>query len=532
MIKKNIYKWHRIISIVIAIPVVLWAASGFMHPIMSSFRPKIATQFLIPKAIDSSYEKITLEKALTNNNIDSFKNVRLIHIDTNWFYQVQLIGKDELVYLSVKNGKLLKKGDWIYAQYLARYFLEGEPKKDSSKQVTRATTPIVETSVADCCDAATVCVLKPKKGAIVTDVQKLTSFDDEYKNINRVLPVYKVSFKREDGIRVYVETSQDRFAFAVDNKRALFSRIFVVIHTWEWLSFLGVGRIYIELLFVGLAFITSIMGLYIFFTTQSKNVKGNELVAARRKHRYTSAFISLFTLMFSFSGFYQATTKFEKDTRDQFFDKAVYQTASTHFNIDSITKYANKSVTNISMVTIDSNQYYQVSTKEEFGSKGSDRKPKDLMKEMKAPKPQITYINTSNYAILKDGDQKYAHYLTNLFSGNSDKDVIVDSIITKFEGEYGFVNKRLPVWKVAYAKNYNERFYVETTSGKLSVRIDDHDYNAAMIFNFLHKHHFMDFAGKEWRDFSTMFWALAQIMLVLVGFILYFKSRKKKISKT
>jgi hypothetical protein len=527
MIKKNIYKWHRIISIVIAIPVVLWAASGFMHPIMSSFRPKVATQFLSAKAIDSSYKKITLEKALSINKIDSFKNVRLIHIDTNWFYQVQLIGKDELVYLSVKNGKLLKKGDWIYAQYLARYFLEGEAK-DSSKQDATANVPIVETPVADCCDAATVCVLKPKKGTKVKDVHKLTSFDDEYKNINRVLPVYKVEFKREDGIRVYVETSQDRFAFAVDNKRAIFSRIFVIIHTWEWLSFLGVGRIYIELLLVGLAFITSIMGLYIFFTTKSKNVKGNELIAARRKHRYTSASISLFTLMFSFSGFYQATTKFEKDTRDQFFDKAVYQTTHTHLNIDSVRLFVKKPITNISFVTMDSIQYYQVSTKKDFMFKGGDKKPKDLMKEMKVPKPQISYINTSNFELLKDGDQKYAHYLANTFSGNSEKEVIADSLIVKFEGEYGFVNKRLPVWKVAYAKNLNERYYVETTSGKLSVSVNDHDYNAAMIFNFLHKHHFMDFAGKQWRDFSTMFWAMAQIMLVVVGFMLYFKSRKKK----
>ena len=528
MIKKNIYKWHRIISIMISIPVVLWAASGFMHPIMSSFRPKVATQFLSAKAIDSSYEKITLENALSINKIDSFKNVRLIHIDTNWFYQVQLIGKDELVYLSVKNGKLLKKGDWIYAQFLARYFLEGEAKKDSLKQGAAATAPNVEAPVADCCDAATECVLKPKKGAKVTDVHKLTSFDDEYKNINRVLPVYKVEFKREDGIRVYVETSQDRFAFAVDNKRALFSRIFVVIHTWEWLSFLGVGRIYFELLLVGLAFITSIMGLYIFFTTKSKNVKGNELVAARRKHRYTSASISLFTLMFSFSGFYQATTKFDKDTRDQFFDKATYQTANTHLNIDSIKWVVKKPITNISLVTMGSNQYYQVSIQKDFGSKAVDKKPKDLMKEMKVPKHQIVYLNASNYELLKDGDQKYAHYLANTFSGNSDNDVISDSVISKFEGEYGFVNKRLPVWKVAYAKNQNERFYIETTSGKLSVRVDDHDYNAAMIFNFLHKHHFMDFAGKEWRDFSTMFWAMAQIMLVVVGFMLYFKSRKKR----
>ena len=150
------------------------------------------------------------------------------------------------------------------------------------------------------------------------------------------------------------------------------------------------------------------------------------------------------------------------------------------------------------------------------------------MKEMKVPRPQIAYVNTSNYTLLKDGDQKYAHYLANTFSGNSDKDVISDSVITKFEGEYGFVNKRLPVWKVAYAKNNNERYYVETTSGKLSVKVDDTDIFEGLSFSFLHKHHFMDFAGKEWRDFSTMFWAMAQIMVVVVGFTLYFKSRKKK----
>jgi hypothetical protein len=528
MIRKNIYKWHRIISIVIAIPVILWAASGFMHPIMSSFRPKVATQFLSSRAIDSSYKKITLQEALSINKIDSFSNVRLIHIDTNWFYQIKLVDKNELMYLSVRNGKLLKKGDWIYAQYLARYFLEGEAKKDSSKNKGVASSEVIESSVADCCDAATACVLKPKSGAIITNVNLITSFNDEYKDINRVLPVYKVDFKREDGIRVYVETAQDRFAFAVDNKRALFSKFFVLIHTWEWLNFLGDGRIYVELLFVGLAFLTSIMGLYIFFTTKSKNVKGNELIKARRNHRFTSASISLFTLMFSFSGFYHALTKFEVDTRDQFFDSKVYNKIDAKLNIDSISSVINKPITNISLVTIDSIQYYQVTVKKEYGSKSGEKNPKDMMKEMKVPKPIILYLNASSLEILKDGDQKYAHYLANSFSGNSMNNIVGDSVITKFEGEYGFVNKRLPVWKVAYSKNNNERFYVETTSGKLSVRIDDVDIIEGLSFSFLHKHHFMDFAGKFWRDFSTMFWAMAQIMLVVVGFILYFKSKKSK----
>jgi len=34
--RKNIYKWHRTLSLIIALPVVRWAASGFMHPIMTN----------------------------------------------------------------------------------------------------------------------------------------------------------------------------------------------------------------------------------------------------------------------------------------------------------------------------------------------------------------------------------------------------------------------------------------------------------------------------------------------------------------
>jgi hypothetical protein len=40
--KKKIYQWHRTTSLIIAIPVILWAASGFMHPIMTTIRPKVA----------------------------------------------------------------------------------------------------------------------------------------------------------------------------------------------------------------------------------------------------------------------------------------------------------------------------------------------------------------------------------------------------------------------------------------------------------------------------------------------------------
>ena len=189
--RKNIYKWHRTISLIIAIPVVLWAASGFMHPIMSTIRPKVATQFLQPDVIDSSKIKLTLQEVLQKNNIVQFHNFRLIHIDTSCFYQVQTTAEAIPVYFSTKTGRKLFNGDRLYAQYLAKQFLEGQPNAAPKKvlyaalstkviaenSVEEETAPVETVASHDCCDAATNCVLNNEKGSKVTAVTLVTNFD-------------------------------------------------------------------------------------------------------------------------------------------------------------------------------------------------------------------------------------------------------------------------------------------------------------------------------------------------------------------
>ncbi len=524
--RKNIYKWHRSMSLIIAVPVVLWAASGFMHPIMTNIRPKVATQWVAPAVIDSNKIKIPLQTALQQNGIDSFQSVRIIHIDTNFFYQVKLIDQS-LQYYSTANGKLLPKGDWLYAHYLARLFLEGQPK-DSGKKSAAAEPANTAVATGDCCTDAAACVLKSPAGAKFSDAQLLTSFDAEYKNINRVLPVYKIQFERADKIRVYVETEQDRFCLAVDKNRAWFSKFFSLVHNMEWLDVLGRGRVFVEMALNALAFITTLMGIYIFFISKSKKVAGNPAVKARRNHRYTAIVFSLFTLLFTFSGCYHAFTKLKTDTRHQYFVQQHYAATDIHFDFGVLQAVAKKQVYNIGLITMDTAAYWQVYVKDANKKSMPEAKSKDLMKSMTAPAPELVYINAAHHTVLPDGEKKYAGYLATLFSHNNPADIKSETVITKFEGEYGFVNKRLPVWKISYAINNNERYYVETGSGKLGVRIDDTDLWEANSFNYFHKHHFMDFAGKSWRDFSTMFWAASQIAMVVIGFILYLRNKRRK----
>src|ERR1700744_3340749 len=114
IMKKKLYRLHRQLSIIIAIPVLLWAGSGFMHPLMTNIRPAIATQGWPAAAVDAERLRVSLTAALRQHHIDSFSSVRLVHIDTNWFYQVVLPGHgpmvapavqpDVPVYLSCTNG--------------------------------------------------------------------------------------------------------------------------------------------------------------------------------------------------------------------------------------------------------------------------------------------------------------------------------------------------------------------------------------------------------------------------------------------
>ncbi|HEY4148837.1 MAG TPA: hypothetical protein VGM41_07910 [Chitinophagaceae bacterium] len=530
--KKYIYKWHRTFSLIIALPVLLWASSGFLHPIMTNIRPKIATQWLPPLPVDTAKIKIPLEQALQKNHIDRFANTRIITIGGQPFYQVRLPNQPQLVYISTQNGRRLTNGDELYARHLARQFLEGV-------QDQPAVLPAGNDWMTDCCKNATVAVLDEAKGAKVSSVELVQDFDNEYNYINRLLPVYKVSFARADGIRVYVETGQDRFAFAMDNKREVFDRLFTFFHTLGWLDALGRFKHVVELLVMSMAFLTTLMGIYIFFSTKTKKPHGNEVLKARRNHRWVSIVVALFTLMFTFSGGFHAFSKLAPDDTGRYFVQPVFLATDIHLDMERLQQAIGpaRRITNISLVRWNNTRYWQVfndpaaSGNQPAGDKPPTHQPPvttDLMKSQSAAAPTTIYVDAEDYHILEQGEEQYAQYLATVFSKHPATGIIKTELVTKFTDEYGFVNKRLPVWKLSYALNNNERYYVETSTGRLATRINDKALVEGYSFALLHKHEFMAWAGKPVKDFSTMFWAGAQVAMITVGLILYSRSRRRK----
>ena len=517
---KKIYKLHRSLSIIIAFPVLLWAASGFMHPLMTNIRPAIATQGWPVLPVDPSRLRVSLPSALHRHHLDSFSAVRLVHIDTNWFYQVLPVRGADPVYLSCTNGNVLPAGDWLYAQYLARYFLEGDVSRGGGAGGVR-TAASVDASAPDCCGDATECVLNSGHGTKVANVSSVKAYDKEYKSINRLLPVYRVSFDRADGIRIYVETTQDRFSFAMDNRRAVFDELFRIFHTWGWLDVLGRWKDVVVFLVAGLAFCTVLLGVYLFFTTRPARAMGNPRVRVRRLHRLTAISAALFTLFWSFSGAWQALSKVTGPEERVLGVQQRFSADEAAVDLSRLSVAVGGPIGNFGLVKIDGKDYWRVS----LVSPSRVGVVKDLMKDGRSAGPKVVYVSAWDYAVVPDGDRRYAVVLADMISGSAAPPSAVTPV-TAFDDEYNFTDKRLPVWRVCYPGAGHPRWYVETSSGQLAAHMDNAIYAEGYSFSVFHKHHFMDWGGKAVHDVSTMFWAVIQVLMVVVGLILYFRFRK------
>jgi hypothetical protein len=97
-------------------------------------------------------------------------------------------------------------------------------------------------------------------------------------------------------------------------------------------------------------------------------------------------------------------------------------------------------------------------------------------------------------------------------------------LVTRFAGEYGFVNKRLPVVKLTYAGAGHPALYVEPATGRLAALVRDGDRREGLSFAVLHKFFLMDWAGKNVRDAVAIFSALGVLVVTLYGLALSLKT--------
>lgn len=458
-IKKTIYTYHRQISLLIMIPVLLWVISGLMHPIMANwFRPTIAKTFIDPKPIDKSLITIDLQKAAQTLNSPTFNNVNFVQFRKQVFYQFHL-GNDSLVYVNASTGNSQSNTDHIYAESLARYFLQD----DSSE---------------------------------VSSIEEITTFNTEYREINRLLPVWKINFNNSAKMDVYVHTASSRLGTYNDTYRKWHIRIFNWFHNWGFIPGPEIVRVILVGITSALIFLIAVLGLSIYGFNWNKFKKSNATTVQlkkRKMHRRTGIIFSVFMLTFSFSGSYHVWMKLTPDDRSDFFDSA--SIAVSDIQKPEILN-TRKNLVNFSMHRINNQPYIRTVSK--FDNRTA-----------------VKYINAMTEEVLEQGDSIYSNQLAVRFSGLEKTKAITP--IYKFKGEYGFVNKRLPVQKVDLVSDNNTSIYIEVKTGKLAARVNDTDRAEGYSFAILHKFHFLDGLGKSNRDLFAAFGALTLLITAYFG---------------
>ena len=506
-LRKKIYRWHRVTSLIVALPIILWTVSGFLHPVMNSFKPDVRNHFLPITSIDTSKIHIPLQQALHRGGITEFHNFRIIKLDNNYFYQVQQLNVDTLTYISCNDGKLLPRGDQLYASDLAQRYLAEPVTKEKQRTMGHQ-------MAADIGHAAML-FYEPKfyNKTTITAVELIKEFNSEYKKSNVLLPVYRVSFNRSDNIRLYIETSTDRLATSVDAKKAWFINFFAITHTWSFLNGIGPTKNVVLGLFALLCFITSLLGFYVYNIMSKKKATS----PGKSWHRILGNVFVATTALYGISGAWHAFHKLsEKAENEIIADRSVFSTNEVNLSLTELfnTVSTNEKLSNVSIVKMNGENYWQL-----FISNGKEKQKK--------------YINTKTLQELPGGDVKYGCYLACRFSNKPTHSITHNKYLNQFTNQYSMMNKRLPVIEVGF--NEEENYYVETATGHLAAVTNSYDKAERFSFSNFHMHHYWeDLFGKKGKTLQKtvlIFTTLGLLMLAITGCWMYWTKKKKSQSR-
>lgn len=481
MNRKNLYKWHRILGITALIPVICWTISGLSHPLMSNWlRPVIPQEIYKPKTPDKIKPALSIQQVMDMQYLREIRNFNIVQFDKGTFYQV--LNKDSAyAYYSASDGSFSPNGDKVYAEYLARYFT-----KDTLSGVKQMSLQ--------------------------------TSFDSHYQPVNRLLPVWKISFNRADGMDVYVETAQGRLATFNNNTRKGLLVFFEQLHTWQFLAAAGGEqlRIIVLMAIVSVMFLSFLSGLTVYglFWKRFKDISRKQISTGNtdrrfihRYHRQLGLVMSVFMLAFTGSGafhLYITLHNFNNDQKD--FQQIINRDDLKISNLNL--PIADSTIARTGLAQFNGQTYYQLVTN----------------------KKQVLYINTVDGQELPDGDAIYARFLAAYYKSATrtkrpEKVHARVSVtpIKQFTNDYGFINKRLPVEQVRVPNEGD--WYIETTSAKLAEKVTAIDRTEGLSFIFFHKFFWMTWAGKDIRDVVSMLAALGVLAVSLLGLTAFLKNK-------
>lgn len=435
-------RWHRRLSWLAGVALILWAGSGLLHPVMSWTNPR-------PAASAPPVAEVLPRPARTLAQVTSggLASARLLQQQGRLLWQLRKAPDASPEYYDASTGLEQAGADRERALWLARHYTGREA---------------------------------------VADAQQLTAFDADYPAINRLLPVWCVRFEGDDALTACVHTVEDRLATLSDRRKRALQTVFQAVHTLDFLDRHEGLRLGFVFAAVGSVLAMAMLGSGLLLGRRTEAGTG-----ARRGHRALAWVVWLPVLMLSASGLFHLLVL-----------------SPLRAPPEPVRPLATVDVKSLAPLPADFQGARELSliALPQGGAAWRLRyEPGDLR--------VYDAIRLQPYA---SGDAALAIRL----AGVADDTPVAH--LLKFSPEYGFANKRLPVWRVETAQGL---LFVDTAAGLIAARVNAVDAAELWSFSTLHKWQFLDPLGRLVRDGLLSLAALLAIAAAVFGFLLLRRRR-------
>jgi len=445
--------WHKRLALLACLGIFSWAGSGMLHPLMGYLQPRPQTM-ATPQQVLPLDNLRSPAQVLGAAGVAQVQGLRLLVLAGEPYYQARLVGELQPRYWHARSGQAIELAA-AHAESLARHYLGRDEPLAYAGSIER--------------------------------------FTGEYAFINRLLPVARVDTQRDDQLRLYVDLFHDRLGTLVDERKAWFSAFFQTLHSFRWLDAAGPLRPVLMLVLLASIVSATLFGVALFIARRRARTFN------RRLHSWWGLGLALATLSFASSGAWHLLHKQGAQPWPAPFVPS--------FNVAELDKapaanwlLAGEELYMLSLLELDGKPIWRAQG-QQFASMSS-----------------LHYLDAQGRELGNDTPHRYAqqrldHYAKSLGLGEAQKLTLQHS----FDHEYGFVFKRLPVFKASYADVHNTALFIDPLDGALASRVQDADRAEGWGFAYLHKWEFLAGLGNGYKHLLLGIVALAHVLLALVG---------------
>ena len=482
---------HKTLFWLVSAALLIFALSGMLHPIMTWTGPK-AVKFFPPQGVFDSQQMHNIPLVLSEHDIDQALLVKVIPSEQTPLLQVTEHEYQPRRYFSLVNQREIIGHDEQQASWLASYY-SGLPRED------------------------------------ILSIEFQTEFDEAYSWVNRLLPVYKVRFKGDEGLVLYVYTETNALASIVDHQKVFFQTWFKWLHTWNGLDNIDFVRVAIITVLVLSLLVMALTGGYLLFRLPKRKIRD----ASRRWHRYIAHVLWIPLVLFTTSGLYHLFQNTLVEPEQGMRLGKVLQLDSASLRSLDLAVYEGKPLNAVSLIHTDALGFalrlsYPIGVHEKDVSQQDRFKGKPT--ELKA-----IYLGHSHSQkqVLDFRDEDYVREVAAQYMELSEQRIHSIDQVHRFGPEYDFRNKRLPVWRVDFDTPNHDTLFIDPATGMLVDRISDISRYERYSFSFLHKFNFLTpFMGRQQRDLVIVCLLVGFIVLMIFGCRVRFSRRLKKAKAT